>query len=460
MAEKYALTAAQNMHYQWIKSYKTQQVAGLSIVAAFKFDLDFEILKKCLMLEAERYGCLRLRFTKPDKNGEIQQYLAALDDEPEFVDLSGGSMEDADRIMQSWAYITFDGDDIPMTEFKLVKLPDGFRGFFAHIDHRLIDSVGVAVMVGDVMQLYAYYAFGAEYPAELADFEKVLKSDLDKAANPRRLAKAKKLWDEDLDLNGEPLYSDIQGRSVLEEARKRHGDPDLRCADIERKQLFVEVKDYKLEAESARQVMDFCMQRQISPTNLLLLVLRTYLSMVNERQEDITVENFISRRSTTDEQTSGGSRTICFPCRTVISGDTTFLDAAKKIQNVQNRIYMNGGYDPELIRAEMKRRYNTPDDTTYVSCYLTYQPPLPLSGNPKLKQIPIRVKWFANGAATKKMYLTVSHLPDGQLNFSYHYQTVCLEEKDMEVLYYFMMRILFRGIEDPSRTLDEIMDMV
>lgn len=461
MSEKYLLTAAQNMHYQWIRSYKTQQVAGLSIVAAFRFELDFEILRKCLRLETERYGCLRLRFTKPDKNGAIKQYLSEpFDAEQGLRDLSDMSLEDADAVMQKWAYETFDGDDIPMCEFRLVQLPDGYRGFFAHIDHRLIDSVGVAVMVGDILQLYGYYAFDTEYPADLADYETVLQSDLKKAANPKRLAKAKKLWDEDLDLNGEPLYSDIQGPSVLEEARKRHKNPKLRAADIERKKLFVAVKDYRLEADSARRVIDFCMEKQVSPTNLLLLVLRTYLSKVNNGQEDITIENFISRRSAMDEQTSGGSRTICFPCRTVISGDTTFIDAARKIQNLQNRIYMNGGYDPELIRSEMKRRYNTPDDTTYVSCYLTYQPPLPLPAAPALKKVPLHVKWFANGAATKKMYLTVSHLNDGRLNFSYHYQTVCLEEKDMEVLYYYMMRIMFRGIEKPSRTLAEIMDMV
>ena len=54
-------------------------------------------------------------------------------------------------------------------------------------------------------------------------------------------------------------------------------------------------------------------------------------------------------------------------------------------------------------------------------------------------------KWFANGAATKKMYLTVSHTEDGGMNFSYHYQTAHLEEHDMELLYYYMMRILFKG---------------
>ena len=68
---------------------------------------------------------------------------------------------------------------------------------------------------------------------------------------------------------------------------------------------------------------------------------------------------------------------------------------------------MYSGYDPERIRAEMKQRYNTPDDTTYVSVYLTYQPPMNTKDmNPNAEQLPIYVKWFANGAATKKMYLT------------------------------------------------------
>ena len=231
-------------------------------------------------------------------------------------------------------------------------------------------------MATDIMNLYKHLRYGEDYPAPLADFEKVLISDLQKASNEKRLAKAKRFWDEQLDTYGEPLYSDIQGPSVLEKARKKHNDPNLRAADIERKELFVAVKDYQLEVDSMQRAINFCLNNMISPTNLLLLVIRTYLSKMNNGQEDITIENFISRRSTNDELTSGGSRTICFPCRTVIPGDTTFIDAARMIQNHQNHLYMFSGYDPELIRAEMKKRYNTPDDTTYVSVYLTYQPPM------------------------------------------------------------------------------------
>ena len=461
MRKEYKLTAAQNMHYQWIREYKTQQVSGLSIIASLKANLDFDILKKCIQLEYQRYGCLRLRFTKPDKDGVIRQYLVKKEtrDIP-LKDLSGMTMEEADNLMQQWAYETMDGDNRPMCDIFMMKLPEGYNGFFIHMDHRLIDSCGLVVMVNDLMKLYTHYAFGAEYPEDLADFETVLAKDLQKAENEKRFAKDKKFWDDQLDALGEPLYSDIQGPSVLEEARKKHKNKKLRAADIEREKLFVAVKDYVLEPEPTRGLIDFCLNHQISMTNLLLLSIRTYLSKVNDGQEDITVENFISRRSTHDEWTSGGSRTIMFPCRTVFPADMDFLSAAYEIQSVQNRIYMHSNYDPELIRQEMKRRYKTPDDTTYESCYLTYQPLPVRADNAYIKDLQMHNKWFANGAATKKMYLTVSHTENGGMNFSYHYQTVKLTEKDMELMYYYMMRILFTGISNPDITLGELMKRV
>ena len=461
MKKYYPLTAAQKMHHNWIRNYRTQQVAGVSVVAALRSELDFGLLKKCIQLEFERYGCMRIRFTKPDEKGEVKQYLVEQEtrDIP-FKDLSHMSLAEADHRMQQWAYETFDGDDIPLCDVTMVKLPEGYRGFFIHMDHRLIDSCGMVVMINDLMQLYTHYRFQSRVPEDLADFEKVLEKDLKRAHNEKRFAKDKKFWDDQLDALGEPLYSDIQGPSVLEEARRRHGNEKLRAADIERDNLFVDVKDYVLEPEPTKNLIDFCMNHQLSMTNLLLLGIRTYLSKVNHGQEDITVQNFISRRSTHDEWTSGGSRTIMFPCRTVISADTEFLAAAYEIQNVQNRIYMHSNYDPALIGEELRRRYHTPEYTAYESCYLTYQPMPVKFDNPHLLNIPQHSKWFANGAATKKMYLTVSHTPDGGMNFSFHYQTAHLQEHDMELLYYYLMRILFKGIAEPDMSIGQIMEQV
>lgn len=461
MREYYPLTAAQKMHHDWILKYKTQQVSGVSVVASLKAELDFGLLKKCIQLEIQRSGCMRIRFTKPDRDGQVKQYLIRHDARDiSLKDLSGLSMAEADNLMQQWAYQTFNGDNIPMCEVIMLKLPEGYNGFFIHMDHRLIDSCGLVVMINDLMQLYTHYRFGSDYPQDLADFEAVLQKDLAKASNEKRFAKDKKFWDDQLDLLGEPLYSDIQGPGILEDTRKKHDNPKLRSADIELENLFVDVKDYYLEPGPTRNLLDFCMNHQISMTNLLLLAIRTYLSKVNDGQEDITIQNFISRRSTHDEWTSGGSRTIMFPCRTVIAPETEFLAAAYEIQNVQNRIYMHSNYDPSLIYEEMKKRYGTPENTTYESCYLTYQPMTVQMDNPHLEKIPQHSKWFANGAATKKMYLTVSHTENGGMNFSYHYQTAHLEEHDMELLYYYMMRILFKGIAEPDMSIGEIMRQV
>lgn len=121
------------------------------MIASLKTELDFGLLKKCIQLEFERYGCMRIRITKPDANGEVKQYIVDRDsrDIP-LKDLSGMSMQEADDLMQQWAYETFDGDDIPLCDVSMMKLPDGYNGFFIHMDHRLIDSCGLIVMINDL----------------------------------------------------------------------------------------------------------------------------------------------------------------------------------------------------------------------------------------------------------------------------------------------------------------------
>ncbi len=447
------------MHYQWIRQYHTQQVSGVSIVMAVKLELDFGLLNKCINEETKRYGCLNLMFTEPDEEGEIRQYFKRkIQRNIKILNLSDKSFAEADSILQNMAYETFDGDNIRMYNFLFVKLPEGYSGFFVHMDHRLIDSCGIAVMVKDICMLYSHYKYGKAYPEALADFEKILSKDLEKENNPNRHERDRRYWEGELEKYGEPLYSDIQGKSVLEASRKAHNDPNLRSADIELKNLFVEVKDYVLEKEATEKLMDYCRDKRISFNNLMLLAMRTYLSKVNEGQEDITICSFIARRATHDEWTSGGSRTIMFPCRTVIGRDTSFLEAAGIIQNTQNNNYLHSSYDPELIKRYMEKRFNMPKATTYESCYLTYQPMQ--AGGEDMSGIPMYFKWYANGAATKKVYLTITHTPEGGLNFSYHYQTAALSEKDMELFYYYMMRIVFKGISDDQAAIGDIMESV
>ena len=81
----------------------------------------------------------------------------------------------------------------------------------------------------------------------------------------------------------------FRDRLYWRKQKKTSWKSKLRASDIEMNELFVAVKDYHLEPYATQNLMDFCMNHQLSMTNLLLLGIRTYLSKVNNGQEDITI---------------------------------------------------------------------------------------------------------------------------------------------------------------------------
>jgi hypothetical protein len=346
------------LQYIPIKETGTQRCCNISVFSGLQTEIDFDLLKKCIKDEFVRYECLRLRFTAPDEYGNVMQYIAERDDrDVPFLDLSDRTMKEADAYLQEKTFEEFNEPEIPMVEFTMVRMPEGYNGMYIHIDHRLVDSSGLITMVNDIMELYCHYRFGSDYPKPLASFEEVLISDLKKAKNNKRLIKDEKWWTEYLTKDGEPIYSDIRGPRILQETRKNHDDKSLRVADVETKDRSVGVADFHLEPDATKKLMDFCATQGVSPTNVILLVMRTYLSKANGGQEDITLRNFVSRRSTHAEWTCGGSRVLSFPLRTIISPDTEFLDALYELQNVQNKIYMHCNFDPIMVDMMLKDLY-------------------------------------------------------------------------------------------------------
>ncbi len=456
------LTPAQNAQYQKIREYHTQQVANICVSMTLQSPIDFGLLKQCIQLEYQRYECLRIRFTEPDKDGCIKQYLAPSDTRDiRYENLMAKSEEDAYRTLLSWSEQEFTGHDVPLNEFVMISLPGNYHGIYLRIDHRLCDSCAVTVMVNDIMELYCHYRFQAPYPEALSSYTEMVEKDLKKSQNTRRLEKDAAYWADTFKTLGEPLYSDISGPRILEESRIAHKDPALRAADREMVHNVIDKKAYHLEAFPTQNLLDFCMNHHTSMTNLLLLGMRTYLSKVNNKQEDITIRNYISRRSTHQEWTSGGNRTIAYPCRTVIDPEMTFEEALMEVQDVQNHVYRHANYDPALLSAQMKELFPTPSYTTYESVGLTYQPlPIRLK-NSHLSGISIKNMWIPNGTASQKVYLTVMHSADDLgLSFYFRYQTKDLTEHDIELFYYYLMRILFKGIAEPEMTIGELMDAV
>lgn len=445
--EQFPLTAAQKMIYRMRQEYAQPQVTCLGVCMMLQGDFDFDLLRKCIQMEFERYDCLRLRFTPPDEYGSVQQYLAPYDrSEIKEVDLSGSTMEAAEDQMKRWTRIPFERTDAAMCEFILVKLPEGYQGIYLRIDHLLVDSYGIIALANDVMELYCHFMFGTPEPRVFFSFFESVKKDLELAAEPVRKQKDEMFW-EQLIRAGEPIYTDVKGLARLEESRRRHGNPILRAADRQMADCREGQVSFYLRSEQTAKLLNFCSENRVSMTNLFLMGLRTYLSRQNGGETDISIRNYVSRRSSRLEKRSGGSRVFCFPCRTVMEPGTGFLNGIKQIQQLQNEIYRHANYDSEKVIQDMQNYYHAPHHTIYESVALTYQPiPIRLQ-NEKMQGIPYRTKWFSNGIAIQPVYLTVMHsLAESGLEFYVKYQAADYEYEDIRRFYEGLVGILMEGI--------------
>ena len=258
--------------------------------------------------------------------------------------------------------------------------------------------------------------------------------------------------------SSEPIFTDIYGPGKLKEERKKKKNPKLRAATNTSDNVDANLGNFHLEEEATQKLLKFCEENHVSMTCLLLMGLRTYLQKENN-QNDVSVNTTIARRATLSEKRCGGTRIHSFPFRTIVSKTDTFLEGIYKIRDLQNQYFRHASYSPSEFYAFRKNYYHLENGQTYEGLALTYQPLAMKYDGPgldKLGDIQYDVKRYSNGAAAHTLYLTVSHRPDGGLDFCFEHQTGVVTPEKLEEIYYYLCRIMFRGIEDASRTVGEI----
>ena len=208
-------------------------------------------------------------------------------------------------------------------------------------------------------------------------------------------------------------------------------------------------------------MMEFCEKYHVSLVCLLMMGLRTYFQKMNGN-DDVSINSTIARRATLKEKKCGGTRIHSFPFRTIISEDRTFLDGVYEIREKQNEMFRHANYDPVAYFAHRGKVYPQENGRTYEPMSLTYQPlTLKEKGLDKLGDIRYKTKWYPNGATTQGMYLTVMHRPDDNgLDFSFEHQKKAVSREELEYLYYYLCRIMFKGVENPDLTVGDIIKLV
>lgn len=457
----YPLTAAQRLHNYTVKYCPYHQILNIGTGLYIKMETDFDLLKEAIYEAYERFDSMRLRFLK-DEDDTVYQYLVPFEDRDiPLVDFSDWKEEDAKNEMIGWTKIPFRRFHSPMNQIVMVKMPGGYNGIYMKADHITMDSSAVIAFYKDVLELYCSKKYDYPAPKPMRSYIEALERDLAYEADSPARKRDEEYWTDIIEDENEPMYTDFNGMGRLITQRRESGDPNLRSAVVVSLNPEASISVYELEKEPSEQLMSFCEKNQIPMVCLLLMGLRTTLSKFNDNEEDVSINSCVARRGTLLEKKSGGTRIHFFPLRTIIKPETTFMEALKIIQEEQNKLFRHANFDPIEFRGRRTRYRQLKPGASYESISLTYQPLSLRPSQEGIPDIPYKTDWYTNGVAGQPLYLTVMHrVEDNGLNFSFEYRKDAVTDYEMEYLYYYLCRVLFRGIENSDRTVGEILEMI
>ena len=457
--KEYPLTSAQKLHYYSMMYCPKKQVLNIGSGLTIQVELERELLEECIKTAVMRCEALRVQFAE-DKKGNVIQYVVEDVAEIKHFNFAHWQEEHAHDKMTEWTSTPFELYDTPMYEIVMIEMPNGYNGLYIKVNHLIMDAQSLIVFFKDIIELYCSKVYEeVPVPKEMASYLKQLEKDLAYEAGSKSSQKDREFF-ENLITSSEPIFTDIHGRGKLEAERERTGNPKQRACINTSNNVDANLANFHLEGEPAMRMAKFCEEHHVSMTCLLLMGLRTYLQKENE-EDDISVSTTIARRATLLEKRCGGTRIHSFPFRTIVSREDTFLEGVFKIRDMQNQYFRHANYSPSEYYAFRKQHYNLENGQTYEAMALTYQP-LSLKyegpGLDQLGDIDYKVRRYSNSACAHTLYLTVSHTPDGGLDFCFEHQTGVVTYEKLQQVYFYLCRIMFYGIEEPSRTVGEVIE--
>ena len=457
----YPLTAAQKLHFYSQKYCPKKQLLNIGTSLTIQQSLDFDALKDAIYQAYDRCESMRLRFTE-DEDGNVVQYLADKEERDiEFFDFTGWENWAADMKMEEWTATPFEQYDCPRNRIVMIITPDGFQGVYLLVDHMTMDAQSLILFLKDIIEIYCNKKYeGIDYPKEMSSYIKQLEKDLAYEAGSKAQKRDTEFF-ENMISESEPIFNSFYGPVKLESERIATGNKKLRAVTNISRNVDADIAVFSLEADPSARLMKFCEENHISMVCLLMMGLRTYLQKENGN-EDVSITTTVARRDTLAEKKSGGTRIHCFPFRTIVSEDETFMEGLKKIRDGQNQIFRHANYATTDYYAYRTKCYSLTPGQTYEPFGLTYQPLTTKDkGLNRLGDIQYKSKWYSNGVAAHALYLTVMHrAEDNGLNFSFEHQVAAINYEKLEKFYYYICKIMFKGIENPEMTVGEIIRTV
>ena len=450
----YDLIPSQTTMWLMIKFSIHKEVLQIPSSVTLKADIDFELMKKAINEEIRRNDCMRLRFIK--SGDDIQQYFL-----PEYVledvpVMSFGTEKEQEAFLNKDARrpVKFlRGENFRLVLFKSF---DGRAGIYFNTSHMIMDAAAIAVFYKDLLEVYRAMATGEELPAPLASYEEYIQEEFKRLSNTAKMEKDKQWFLEYYKKGGCPFYAGVHGHDLLDAAREKEKDPELRIPSaydpINDK---AELVTRRIEGEDAQKILEFCQKNLVSPETLMQAGYRIHVSKINYNTNDTFSLQLCSKRVTLKEKNMGGCLTQPMQVRLIIEDDASFSDMLKELDAVRNSLYRHMNYPYVQAFAMERQMYGLKISQAPSFMMYTWLPMI--SGG----KYDIEFKGYCIGRYVMPLYTFV--YPDARnmsIVCTYMHRINRIQTHHIDDLHNNMVKAVLAGIDNPDLTIGDIKNII
>ncbi|MBQ9460664.1 MAG: hypothetical protein IJU51_01930, partial [Clostridia bacterium] len=305
--ECYPLTPAQMVHMYTLQLSPTHEIVNIGTGTFLKTDLNISVLREALNRAVERCESMRLRIWRDPETGELWQYVMPYKNMYfEYYDFSQLTEKKAQSILERWTSQPFDTYGGELSRIVIVSMPDGYNGYYCNVHHACADSGSVVAFTKDVMDLYCHLMYDLPYPEPRTSYIESVKKDMEYPGS-KKAKRDEEYWHSKLAMP-EPMFTDFTGPGRMMQLRQKLGNPNLRWCLLPTKDGAGATVTYDLDVESTDKIIKFAEDHDLPTSVVILHAIRTVLSKFNNNEKDVTIRNFVSRRSTLLNKKCGGVR--------------------------------------------------------------------------------------------------------------------------------------------------------
>lgn len=452
----YDLTSGQQLLLYSQSFTVHKQINNIFTLMLLEKKLDFEVLKAAVEYAYAHNDAFRLRFAKVDR--KVRQYFIPTEQPHiEVLDFSGKTQADMDKRLYKYARTPFKIINKPMSKVFLVHSCNGMDGIYFGVSHMILDSWGICVFLQFVMEVYEALISKTPMPKPLSPLEPMLRQELAYKDSPQ-YQKDLDFWKNEFQRMPGPLLSHINGPAILEKYRKKKKDPNLTYAHTLGIRTSACHEVLYVSRDKVEKIQRYCSENKISMQAVFMFGVRTALSKLNNRQDNIGFTATYARRGTLQEKNAGGTRVHSSTFRNILAEDETFEKACQLIFSQQMAIYRHAECDTiEIINMEAKAYNRKGYFTGWYPMIFTFQPVKMVVGD----GTQIHTKWYCNGAFSSPHYLTIMDADGtGELRCYHEYQKHVVKAQRIRELQSLIEQSVMAGVENPSATIGQILDRI